>query len=54
MKGTYEAADDESSSRLVVVLSLGKNVELLPGATVARRNVYGDEVVAEVTSPRGH
>jgi hypothetical protein len=54
MKGTYEGADDEGSSRLVVMFTRGQDVKLLRGATVARRNVYGDEVVTEVTSPRGH
>jgi hypothetical protein len=54
MKGTYEGADDEGSSRLVVMFARGQDVKLLRGATVTCRNVYGDEVVTEITGSRGH
>jgi hypothetical protein len=46
---TYEAADDEGFAGLVVVDTLGDEVELLAFAAVASLDSHGDQVLTEVT-----
>ena len=50
VKNSYLGADDKHSSLLIDMLPRSDDIKLLIRASIARLRLYGDQVLAEITS----